>query len=77
MWFMCSDRIVALIWDQAGQLGESGEYQMGRSGRGLLLCSELQRCSLRLCQLRTDCLTPVSKFDYVPTHMRFMRPPQT
>jgi hypothetical protein len=45
---------------------------MGRSGRGLFSCLELRGGSPRLCRLRTDRLAPVSKFDYVLAHTRFM-----
>jgi hypothetical protein len=45
---------------------------MGWSGRGMFSCLELRGGSPHLCQLRTDHLTPVSKFDYVLAHTRFM-----
>jgi hypothetical protein len=35
-----------------GQLGESGEYWMGRSGRGLLSIQSSEGGSPRLCRLR-------------------------
>jgi hypothetical protein len=30
------DRMVGIIGDQGGQLGENGEYWMGRKGSGLI-----------------------------------------
>jgi hypothetical protein len=44
--------MVGIIGDRAGQLGESGEYWMGRKGSGLIWNSELQGGSPRLCRLR-------------------------
>jgi hypothetical protein len=55
-----------------GQTRGCGEYPMGRSGRDLFSYSELRGGSPRLCQLRTDCLAPMSNFDYVLAHMRNM-----
>jgi hypothetical protein len=46
---------------------------MERSESGLMSDSELRGGSPHPCRLRTDCLAPVSKFDYVLAHMRFMR----
>jgi hypothetical protein len=57
------------MWDRVRQLGECGEYWMERLGRGLL---SSEGGSPRLCQLRTNRLAPVSKFDYVLAHTRFM-----
>jgi hypothetical protein len=45
---------------------------MGRSESGLMSDSELQGGSPCLCQLRTNHLAPVSKFDYVLMHTGFM-----
>jgi hypothetical protein len=45
---------------------------MRRSGRDLFSCSELRGGSPQLCQLRTDRVAPVSKFDYVLAHTRFI-----
>jgi hypothetical protein len=45
---------------------------MGRSGRGLLSCLELRGGIPHLCQLRTDRLALVSKFDYILAHTGFM-----
>jgi hypothetical protein len=39
---------------------------------GLFSCSELRGGSLRLCQLRTDHLIPVRKFNYILAYTRFM-----
>jgi hypothetical protein len=44
--------MVGVIGDRAGQLGENGEYRMGRKGNGLLWYLELHGGSLRLCRLR-------------------------
>jgi hypothetical protein len=44
--------MVGIIGDREGQLGESGEYWMGRKGSGLIWYSELQGGSTRLCRLR-------------------------
>jgi hypothetical protein len=44
--------VVDIIGDQAGQLGESAKYWMGRKGSGLIWYSELQGGSPRLCRLR-------------------------
>jgi hypothetical protein len=46
----------------------------GWEGRGEI-CSYVQSSeggSPHLSRLRTDCLAPVSKFDFVLTHTRFM-----
>jgi hypothetical protein len=55
-----------------GQLGESGEYRMGRSRRGLLSIHSSEDGSPRLCRLRTDHLALVSKFNYVLTYTGYM-----
>jgi hypothetical protein len=52
-----------IIGDRAGQLGESGEYWMGRKGSGMIWNSELQGGSPCLSWLRTNRLAPVSKFE--------------
>jgi hypothetical protein len=44
--------MVGIIGDRTGQLGESGEYWMGRKGSGLTWYSELQGGSPCLCRLR-------------------------
>jgi hypothetical protein len=44
--------LVGIIGDRAGQLGESGEYWMGRLRVVWIINSELQGASPRLCQLR-------------------------
>jgi hypothetical protein len=67
-----SDRFVALIQDRAGQLGESGEYRVGRVR---VVCFHIEISEVGspcLCRLRTDCMAPVSKFNYVLTHTGFM-----
>jgi hypothetical protein len=63
MWFSKKIWMVGIIGDRAGQLGEIGEYWMERKVGGLIWNSELQGGSLHLCRLRTDRLTPVSKFE--------------
>jgi hypothetical protein len=45
---------------------------VGRSGRALFSFLELRVGSPHLCQLRTDHLAPVSKFDYVLAHTGIM-----
>jgi hypothetical protein len=50
-------------WRPGGQLGENGEYWMGRKGSGLIWNLVLQGGSPRLCRLRTGRLTPVSKIE--------------
>jgi hypothetical protein len=44
----------------------------GKIESGLMSDSELRGDSPRPCMLRTDCLGPVSKFDYVLKHMGLM-----
>jgi hypothetical protein len=44
----------------------------GNVESGLISDLELQGGSARTCWLRTDCLTPVSKLDYVLLHAGFM-----
>jgi hypothetical protein len=41
-----------IIGDQAGQLGKSGEYWLGRRMTSLIRNSELKSGSPRLCRLR-------------------------
>jgi hypothetical protein len=55
-----------------GKLRESEEYQMGRSGRGMLSIQSSEDGSPCLCRLRTDRLALVSKFDYVLSHTGYM-----
>jgi hypothetical protein len=55
--------MVGINGDRAGQLGESGEYWMGRKGSGLIRYSELQGGRPCLRWLRIDRLAPVSKFE--------------
>jgi hypothetical protein len=55
--------MVGIIGDWAGQLGENGEYWMGRKGSGLIRNSEFQGGSPCLGKLRSDRLAPVSKFE--------------
>jgi hypothetical protein len=76
MWIMLETWfLVGSIRDRAGQLGESGEYRMGRSESGLFLYLELQGGSPYLCQLRTASVgPPATSIDYVLTHMGYMGP---
>jgi hypothetical protein len=67
-----SDRIVALCGTGRGQLGESGEYQMGRSESGPFDIQSFDGGSSCLCRLRIDRLAPVSKFHYVLAHKGHM-----
>jgi hypothetical protein len=67
-----SDRIVALCGTRRGQLGESGEYMMRGSESGPFDIQSSGGGSPYLCRLRTDRLAPVSKFNYVLTHTRYM-----
>jgi hypothetical protein len=67
-----SDRIVALCGTGRGQPGESGEYWMGRSESEPFDIRGFDGGSPRRCQLRTDCLAPVSKFDCVLVHTGHM-----
>jgi hypothetical protein len=46
------DRMVDIIGDQAGQLEENEEYQMGMKESGLIFNFELQGGSPRMCHLR-------------------------
>jgi hypothetical protein len=55
--------MIGIIGDRAGQLGENGEYWMERNGSGLIWNLQLQGGSPHLCQLRTDRLASVSKFE--------------
>jgi hypothetical protein len=45
------DRIVGIIGNRAGQLGENGDYGMGKLRVGWIVNSEVQGGSPRLCQL--------------------------
>jgi hypothetical protein len=46
------DQMIGIIGDRTGQLGENGEYWMGRKGSGLIRYSKLQGGSPRLSHLR-------------------------
>jgi hypothetical protein len=57
-----------------GQLGESGEYQMGRVR---VVCFQIWNSeggSPHLCRLRTDHLAPGNKIDYVLMYMGLWGP---
>jgi hypothetical protein len=61
--------------DWAGQLGESAEYQMGRSESGLHDIQSSEGGSPCLCQLRTVSVgPPAASNDYVLTHAGYMGP---
>jgi hypothetical protein len=55
-----------------GQLGESGEYRMGRLRVVYFHIRSSEGGSPRLCRLRTDRLALVNKIDYVLAYMGFM-----
>jgi hypothetical protein len=44
----------------------------GKDRSGLFSCSKLRAGSPRSCRLRTGHLAPVSKFNYILVHTRFM-----
>jgi hypothetical protein len=52
MWLKWIYGNIGTIGDRAGQLGENGEYWMGKKGSGLIWYSELQGGSHCLCRLR-------------------------
>jgi hypothetical protein len=52
--------------------GESRDYQKGRLRMVCFHIQSFKGGSPRLCRLRTDCLTPVKKIDYVLAHTGFM-----
>jgi hypothetical protein len=52
MWVSKMIILVGIIGDWAGQLGENGEYWMGRLSVVWIINSELQGDSPHLCQLR-------------------------
>jgi hypothetical protein len=65
--------MVGIIGDRARQLGENGEYWMGRKGSGLIWNSELQGGSPRLCRLRPTLVgSEWTSIWNVLTHMRHM-----
>jgi hypothetical protein len=65
--------IDGLIWDWAGQLGESGKYHMRRV-RVVYFLIRSSECGIcRLCRLRPASVGPWgSSIDYVLTHIKFM-----
>jgi hypothetical protein len=67
-----SDWICGSMRDWAGQLGESGEYWMGRVTVFYFHVQSSEGGSPRLCRLRTDRLALVNKIDNVLTHTGFM-----
>jgi hypothetical protein len=61
--------------DRVGQLGESGEYQMGRSESELGDIRSSEGGSPRLGRLRTASVgPPVTSIDYVLMHISYMGP---
>jgi hypothetical protein len=52
MWFSKMIILDGIIGDRAGQLGENGEYRMGRLRVVWIVNSKLQGGSPRLCRLR-------------------------
>jgi hypothetical protein len=65
--------MVDIIGDRAGQLGENGEYWMGRKESGLIWNLGLQGGSPRLCRLRpVSARSEWTSVWNVQTHMRQM-----
>jgi hypothetical protein len=73
MWFMSSESDRGTIWDRAGQLGRSGECNMGTVR---VICFHVRSSeggSPHLCHLRTMSAEPWgTSIDYVLVHMGFM-----
>jgi hypothetical protein len=67
-----SDRTCSFTRDRAGQLGESGEYRMGRLRVVYFHIWSSEGGSSWLCRLRTDRLAPVNKIDYILANTGFM-----
>jgi hypothetical protein len=68
--------MVGIIGDRAGQLGENGEYWMGRLRMGWIVYSELQDGSPRLCRLRPASVgSKWTSFWNVLTHMGHIESP--
>jgi hypothetical protein len=68
--------MVGIIRDRTGQLGESGEYRMGRMESGLIWNSELQGGNPRLCRLRPASVgSEWTSIWNVLTHMVHMESP--
>jgi hypothetical protein len=64
MWIMLATRSCCLLCDWAGQIGESGEYWMGRSESGPHDIRSSEGGSPRLCQLRTMlAVLPATSFE--------------
>jgi hypothetical protein len=58
-----------------GQLGESGEYRMGRSESGPHDIRSIEGGSPHLCRLRIASVgPPATSINYVLTHMGYMGP---
>jgi hypothetical protein len=55
-----------------GQLGESGEYRTGRLRVDCFHIRGSEGGSPCLCRLKTDCLAPVNKINYILVHTGFM-----
>jgi hypothetical protein len=68
--------MISIIGDWVGQLGENGEYWMGRKGSGLIWYLELQGGSPRLSRLRPAFgWDRMNKHLNVMTHTRHMESP--
>jgi hypothetical protein len=63
------------MWDRVRQLGESGEYQMGRVRVVYFHIRSSEGASPRLCLLRTESVgPPATSIDYVLMHAGYMEP---
>jgi hypothetical protein len=71
LWFLLSE--CDTTWDRVGQLGESGEYHMGRVRVVCFHIWSSEGGSPYLCKLRTALVEPWgTSIDYVLTHTGFM-----
>jgi hypothetical protein len=67
--------LIDFMRDRVGQLGESGECQMGRSESGMHDIWSSEGGSPHLCRLRTASVDPpATSIDYVLTHTGYMGP---
>jgi hypothetical protein len=68
--------MIGTIGDRVGQLGENGEYWMGRLRVGWIINSELQGGSPRMCRLRSASVgSEWTSIWNVPTHTGHMESP--
>jgi hypothetical protein len=73
LWGLCYRVDCGTIWDQVGQLGESGEYRKGRIRVDYFHVRSSEGGSPYLCRLRTASVVPWGiSIDYILAHMRFM-----